>query len=68
MFKDLKVVGLGATARHQATLGSMLNPMNAIKAFNGHRHPQLRNILEGFEGAVRPGEMLREFLTWFMFH
>ncbi|TCD65301.1 hypothetical protein EIP91_002826 [Steccherinum ochraceum] len=58
MFKDLKVVGLGATARHQTTFGSMLNPVGALRAINGLRRPALRHILEGFEGVVRPGEML----------
>lgn len=60
MFKDLKVVGLGATARHQATFGSMLNPVNLLRSVNNLRHLALRDILDGFEGVVRPGEMLRE--------
>ena len=61
MFKDLKVVGLGTTARHQATFSSMLNPINLFKAANNVRRPALRNILDGFEGVVRTGEMLREY-------
>ncbi|THH30475.1 hypothetical protein EUX98_g3698 [Antrodiella citrinella] len=58
MFKDLRVVGLGATASHQATLGSFLNPFNISGAIKQFRHPVLRDILQGFEGVVRPGEML----------
>ncbi|THH28859.1 hypothetical protein EUX98_g5325 [Antrodiella citrinella] len=58
MFKDLKVVGLGATARQQSTFGSMLNPVNMLRSVHDLRRPALRNILEGFEGVVRPGEML----------
>lgn len=60
MFKDLRVVGLGATASHQATFGSFLNPMNLLRTINSLRHPAVRDILQGFEGVVRPGEMLRE--------
>lgn len=60
MFKDLQVVGVGASAIHQPTLGSLLNPLNILQAIESIRHPALRNILSGFEGCVRPGEMLRE--------
>lgn len=60
MFKDLRVTGVGATANYQPTLGSLLNPINALKEINNLRHPALRDILSGFEGCVRPGEMLRE--------
>ncbi|OBZ76087.1 Brefeldin A resistance protein [Grifola frondosa] len=58
VFKDLRVVGLGASATYQPTLGSLLNPMNAIHAFRDLLHPATRDILNGFEGVVRPGEML----------
>lgn len=60
MFKDLNVVGLGATAQLQPTLGSVLNPFNIVKNIRASRHPALRDILSGFEGVVRPGEMLRK--------
>jgi len=60
MFEGLKVVGLGASASYQPTLGSILNPMAAIERFQAMRHPPLRDILSEFEGVVRPGEMLRE--------
>ena len=59
MFKDLKVVGLGASASYQPTLGSVLNPLNALEAINAFRHPPIKDILTGFEGVIRPGEMLR---------
>ncbi|KAH8101733.1 pleiotropic drug resistance ABC transporter [Cristinia sonorae] len=58
MFKDLRVIGLGATASHQATFGSFLNPLNIMRNINQLRHPALRDILSGFEGVVRPREML----------
>ncbi|CAL1709796.1 unnamed protein product [Somion occarium] len=58
MFKDLRVIGIGATARHQATLGSILNPLNLLKTIHETRHPALREIIGGFEGCIRPGEML----------
>ena len=61
MFKDLQVVGVGASAIYQPTLGSILNPLNVQQYINNFRHPALRNILSGFEGCVRPGEMLREY-------
>ena len=59
MFQNLKVVGLGASASYQATFGSVLNPMTAIEQLQNILHPPLRDILSGFEGVVRPGEMLR---------
>lgn len=61
MFKDLRVVGLGASASYQSTLGSVLNPFNVLEAINAIRHPPIKDILSGFNGVVRPGEMLREF-------
>ncbi|EKM53332.1 uncharacterized protein PHACADRAFT_259626 [Phanerochaete carnosa HHB-10118-sp] len=57
-FEDLRVVGLGAAATYQPTLASMLNPLNALRKINRARHPALRDILSGFYGVVRPGEML----------
>ncbi|KAJ7196400.1 pleiotropic drug resistance ABC transporter [Mycena pura] len=57
-FQDLKVVGLGASASFQPTLGSTLNPLSILEQIKTLRHPPLRNILEGFSGVVRPGEML----------
>jgi ATP-binding cassette, subfamily G (WHITE), member 2, SNQ2 len=62
MFKDLRVVGLGASASYQSTLGSVLNPLNILEAVNAFRHPATKDILTGFEGVVRPGEMLRELI------
>ena len=59
-FEGLRVVGLGASATYQPTLASMLNPLNIIQGINSMRHPALRNILDDFNGVVRPGEMLRE--------
>ncbi|KAL0959811.1 hypothetical protein HGRIS_011492 [Hohenbuehelia grisea] len=58
LFKDLRVVGLGTTASYQPTLGSIFNPFSMIAALQASRHPHLRDILVGFEGVVRPGEML----------
>ena len=57
-FKDLHVTGLGASASHQPTVGSMINPANVLHGVNDIRHPAVRNILQGFNGVVRPGEML----------
>jgi ATP-binding cassette subfamily G (WHITE) protein 2 (SNQ2) len=61
LFENLGVVGLGASASYQQTLGSLFNPMNVIHKLQSFRHPPLRNILTDFEGVVRPGEMLRPY-------
>ncbi|KAH9927376.1 pleiotropic drug resistance ABC transporter [Amylocystis lapponica] len=58
VFKDLRVVGLGSSANYQATLASMLSPLTVLQKINSLRHPATRDILSGFEGVVRPGEML----------
>ncbi|KAJ7126742.1 ABC-2 type transporter-domain-containing protein [Mycena epipterygia] len=58
VFENLRVVGLGASASYQPTLGSVLNPLSIFEAIKGLRHPPLRNLLDGFSGVVRPGEML----------
>ena len=60
-FENLRVVGLGAAATYQPTLGSMLNPKTIFEGIQGIRHPALRDILTDFYGVVRPGEMLRAF-------
>jgi len=60
-FENLRVVGLGSSASFQPTLGSLLNPLSILSALKTLRHPPLRDILSGFEGVVRPGEMLRSF-------
>ena len=67
MFKDLRVVGLGAVASYQPTFGSFFNPKVILEKIQASRHPPLRDILSGFEGVVRPGEMLRRnslLLQW----
>ncbi|KAJ8519083.1 hypothetical protein ONZ45_g3902 [Pleurotus djamor] len=60
LFDGLEVVGLGQTAaaRQQPTLSSLFNPVDIFHAIQAKRHPPLRKILSGFEGVVRPGEML----------
>ncbi|KAJ8508468.1 hypothetical protein ONZ45_g9277 [Pleurotus djamor] len=58
MFKDLRVIGLGSAASHIPTLGSVLNPLGLVEHIQTLRHPPLKDILTGFEGVVRPGEML----------
>ncbi|KAF4579747.1 hypothetical protein EYR40_000077 [Pleurotus pulmonarius] len=58
LFEELEVIGLGASARHQPTLGSLFNPMEILRGIQSKRHPPLRSIISGFEGVVRPGEML----------
>ena len=58
MFRDLRVLGLGASTSYIPTLGSVFNPIDILEAIRTIRHPPVRDILSGFEGAVRPGEML----------
>ncbi|KAH9920627.1 pleiotropic drug resistance ABC transporter [Fomitopsis serialis] len=58
LFEKLRVVGLGESAAIQSTFGSTLNPVNWIQGIQHMRHPATRDILSGFEGVVRPGEML----------
>lgn len=59
MFDNLRVIGAGAAANFQPTFGSMLSPLHLIEKIHNIRHPAVRDILSGFYGAVRPGEMLR---------
>jgi ATP-binding cassette subfamily G (WHITE) protein 2 (SNQ2) len=58
MFKDLRVVGVGARASLQPTIGSMFNPTAILRNISAMRNPPVRDILSGFEGVVEPGEML----------
>ncbi|KAI0943006.1 hypothetical protein AcW1_002753 [Taiwanofungus camphoratus] len=58
VFENLRVVGLGAAESFQPTLGSTLNPFRIVDIIRKFRNPPVRDILVGFEGVVRPGEML----------
>ncbi|KAF9228275.1 pleiotropic drug resistance ABC transporter [Gyrodon lividus] len=58
MFKDLRVVGIGARSSFQPTVGSFVSPKAIMRSINTMRHPPVRDILSGFEGVVIPGEML----------
>ena len=60
VFERLRVVGLDVSASLQPTLGSLLNPLNIFTKIRSLRHPPLKEIISGFSGVVRPGEMLRE--------
>lgn len=59
-FKGLRVIGVGATASYQATVGSMFNPKAIWREFKSSLRPSTRTILHDFSGVVKPGEMLRE--------
>uniref|UniRef100_A0A8H7XM72 ABC transporter domain-containing protein n=1 Tax=Psilocybe cubensis TaxID=181762 RepID=A0A8H7XM72_PSICU len=61
-FRGLEVIGLGAASSYQDTVGSIFNPSNMIKQIQAQRHPSTRHIISGFEGTVKPGEMLRQYL------
>ncbi|KAG8216186.1 ABC-2 type transporter-domain-containing protein [Butyriboletus roseoflavus] len=58
LFDQLRVVGKGTSSSLQSTLGSGLNPMNVLRTIQDLRHPHLYDIISGFQGVVRPGEML----------
>ncbi|KAI0316079.1 pleiotropic drug resistance ABC transporter [Amylostereum chailletii] len=58
IFKNLRVVGLGATAGHQNTFASLFDPRVWLAAVQQKIHPPLRDIISGFEGVIRPKEML----------
>lgn len=58
MFRDLRVVGVGSAASYIPTFGAAFNPFAILEKIQSSRHPHLRTILSGFEGVVRPGEML----------
>jgi len=62
-FKDLRVVGKGASSYFQNTVGSRLNPKFIYEDIRRAIRPGTRDILSGFNGVVRPGEMLRESLS-----
>ncbi|KAF9484262.1 pleiotropic drug resistance ABC transporter [Pholiota conissans] len=57
-FEHLSVVGIGASASHQPTLGSTLNLFKIFSNIRQMRKPVRREIISGFDGVVRPGEML----------
>ncbi|KAG1763106.1 ABC-2 type transporter-domain-containing protein [Suillus occidentalis] len=58
MFKDLRVIGVGARASLQPTIGSTFNPAAILRNISAMRNPPVRDILSGFDGVVAPGEML----------
>jgi len=60
MFTDLKVVGIGSATNYMETFGSKFDPTVLLEKLRGPRSPPLKTILLGFEGVVRPREMLRK--------
>ncbi|KAH0589276.1 hypothetical protein H2248_005039 [Termitomyces sp. 'cryptogamus'] len=58
VFSDLDVVGLGASNTYQPTLGSLFSYKTIQANISSVRHPSVRKILSGFEGVIKPGEML----------
>ncbi|TDL19014.1 hypothetical protein BD410DRAFT_752633 [Rickenella mellea] len=59
LFKDLRVtVRSSEDSSYQSTMGSVLNPLVWIKNIRASRTTRTRDILTGFSGVVKPGEML----------
>ncbi|GJJ10736.1 hypothetical protein Clacol_004963 [Clathrus columnatus] len=56
--QDLQVVGLGASVKYQETIFSLFSPFNIADKIRNKIHPPVKDILTGFEGSVKPGEML----------
>jgi ATP-binding cassette subfamily G (WHITE) protein 2 (SNQ2) len=44
--------------KYQENLFSTLNPLRVFDVIQNLRHPPVKDILSGFEGVIRPGEML----------
>ena len=57
-FRDLRVLGVGASKSYQPTFGSVFNPLNIVETIHNARHPPVRTILTDVEGVIRPGQML----------
>lgn len=66
-FRNLRVVGLGASASYAPTLASALNPINWLEKLRAYRYPAKRDLLSGIEGVVRPGEMICAFIVSFCY-
>ncbi|KAF5374285.1 hypothetical protein D9758_004542 [Tetrapyrgos nigripes] len=58
-FSNLNVVGSGSSASYHLTFESFFNPRHIYDFLNEFLRPPRKRILEGFEGVVWPGEMLR---------
>ena len=54
------MIGTGASSFFQNTVGSGLNPKVAYNNIRRALRPETHDILSGFNGVVRPGEMLRK--------
>ncbi|KAG9127487.1 hypothetical protein FRC07_013165 [Ceratobasidium sp. 392] len=57
-FVDLTVRGLGAAAKYQPTIFSLLSPKTWLQELHTLRYPPVKDILSNFAGTVRSGEML----------
>ncbi|KAF5334859.1 hypothetical protein D9758_014292 [Tetrapyrgos nigripes] len=57
-FENLCVQGIGSESSYQTTLGDLFNPLKIVEAIRDARHPMKRDIIIGFDGVIRPGEML----------
>ncbi|KAH7106585.1 pleiotropic drug resistance ABC transporter [Auriculariales sp. MPI-PUGE-AT-0066] len=58
LFRDLRVVVDGSTAALHDNVGDLFNPLVMAEKIGGMFKQQQRNIISGFEGVVKPGEML----------
>ena len=72
VFHDLEVIGKGTSALYQPTIGTIFNPVCTVENVRAARQAPLKTILTGFEGVVKPGEMLcqcfrRSFKRLFLF-
>ena len=59
LFENLRVVGMGAGATYQDTVGlSLQAPITALKKLIRHTKSPEKTILHGIDGVVRDGQML----------
>ncbi|KAK7207385.1 ABC-2 type transporter-domain-containing protein [Myxozyma melibiosi] len=59
LFQNLTVQGIDMGAKALLTVGEVLKtPLNIVSMIKEARNKKYRNIIEGFDGVVRSGEML----------
>ena len=62
VFHDLRMSGLTAASSYFPILGSLFKPVSIIENVQNFRHSNVMDNLSGFEGVVKPGEMIRMFI------
>lgn len=59
LFEDLAVQGVGGGAAMAPTMTDIVQlPLTIFRGIQAARHAPTKNIIEGFNGLIKPGEML----------